>query len=157
MSGEFPDGPQLPSSIMRETRDEGVVERLNALGEGRFPGLIGFSVVAVEDDVLTTRLDVRPELLAPNGYLHAATVIGLADTSCGYGARLFLPEGATGFTTVELKANFIGTVLEGGLACRARLVHGGRTTQVWDATVTAEPTGKALALFRCTQAVLWPR
>ena len=142
---------------MRETRDEGVVERLNALGEGRFPGLIGFSVVAVEDDVLTTRLDVRPELLAPNGYLHAATVIGLADTSCGYGARLFLPEGATGFTTVELKANFIGTVLEGGLACRARLVHGGRTTQVWDATVTAEPTAKALALFRCTQAVLWPR
>jgi uncharacterized protein (TIGR00369 family) len=100
---------------------------------------------------------VRPELLAPNGYLHAATVIGLADTSCGYGARLFLPEGATGFTTVELKANFIGTVLEGGLACRARLVHGGRTTQVWDATVTAEPTAKALALFRCTQAVLWPR
>ena len=157
MSGQFPDGPPLPSSIMRETRDEGVVERLNALGEGRFPGLIGFSVVAVEDDGLTTRLDVRPELLAPNGYLHAATVIGLADTSCGYGARLFLPEGATGFTTVELKANFIGTVLEGGLACRARLVHGGRTTQVWDATVTAEPTAKALALFRCTQAVLWPR
>jgi 1,4-dihydroxy-2-naphthoyl-CoA hydrolase len=157
LSGEFPDGPPLPSSIMRETRYEGVVERLNALGEGRFPGLIGFSVVAVEDEVLTTRLDVRPELLAPNGYLHAATVIGLADTSCGYGARLFLPEGATGFTTVELKANFIGTVLEGGLACRARLVHGGRTTQVWDATVTAEPTGKALALFRCTQAVLWPR
>jgi 1,4-dihydroxy-2-naphthoyl-CoA hydrolase len=142
---------------MRETRDEGVVERLNALGEGRFPGLIGFSVVAVEDEVLTTRLDVRPELLAPNGYLHAATVIGLADTSCGYGARLFLPEGATGFTTVELKANFIGTVLEGGLACRARLVHGGRTTQVWDATVTAEATGKAVALFRCTQAILWPR
>jgi 1,4-dihydroxy-2-naphthoyl-CoA hydrolase len=157
LSGEFPDGPQLPSSIMRETRDEGVVERLNALGEGRFPGLIGFSVVAVEDEVLTTRLDVRPELLAPNGYLHAATVIGLADTSCGYGARLFLPEGATGFTTVELKANFIGTVLEGGLACRARLVHGGRTTQVWDATVTAEATGKAVALFRCTQAILWPR
>jgi 1,4-dihydroxy-2-naphthoyl-CoA hydrolase len=157
LSGEFPDNPQLPSSIMRETRDEGVVERLNALGEGRFPGLIGFSVVAVEDEVLTTRLDVRPELLAPNGYLHAATVIGLADTSCGYGTRLFLPEGATGFTTVELKANFIGTVLEGGLACRARLVHGGRTTQVWDATVTAEATGKAVALFRCTQAVLWPR
>jgi 1,4-dihydroxy-2-naphthoyl-CoA hydrolase len=157
LSGEFPDHPQLPSSIMRETRDEGVVERLNALGKGRFPGLIGFSVVAVDDDVLTTRLDVRPELLAPNGYLHAATVIGLADTSCGYGARLALPDGASGFTTVELKANFIGTALEGGLACRARLVHGGRTTQVWDATVTAEATGKAVALFRCTQAVLWPR
>ena len=102
-------------------------------------------------------MPVRPDLLAPNGYLHAATVVGLADTACGFGTRLVLPEGATGFTTIELKANFLGTVREGSIVCRARLAHGGRTTQVWDATVTAEPTGQTLALFRCTQAVLWSR
>jgi 1,4-dihydroxy-2-naphthoyl-CoA hydrolase len=136
---------------------EGAAERLNALSGDRFPGLIGFTVVEVYDDGLSARLQVRPDLLAPNGYLHAATVIGLADTACGYGTRLVLPEGASGFTTIELKTNFLGTVRDGAIACRARLVHGGRTTQVWDATVTAEATGKTLALFRCTQAVLWPR
>jgi len=143
--------------IMRDGGDTATAEQLNALSDGHFPGLIGFTVVEVHDDGLSARLPVRPDLLAPNGYLHAATVIGLADTACGYGCRLVLPEGATGFTTIELKSNFLGTVRGGAIACRARLAHGGRTTQVWDATVTAEETGKTLALFRCTQAILWPR
>ena len=142
---------------MQESVDDRTVERLNALSEGHFPGLLGFTVVEVRDDGLTARLPVRPDLLAPNGYLHAAVVVCLADTACGYGCRGTLPEGASGFTTIELKSNFLRTVREGALSCEARLVHGGRTTQVWDATVTAEETGRTLALFRCTQAVLWPR
>jgi 1,4-dihydroxy-2-naphthoyl-CoA hydrolase len=142
---------------MVEDGEAWTADRLNALSGGHFPGLIGFTVVEVHDDGLSARLPVRPDLLAPNSYLHAATVIGLADTACGYGCRLTLPEGATGFTTIELKSNFLGTVREGAIACRARLVHGGRTTQVWDATVTAEESGKTLALFRCTQAILRPR
>jgi 1,4-dihydroxy-2-naphthoyl-CoA hydrolase len=101
------------------------------------------------------RLPLRAELLAPNGYLHAATVVGLADSACGYGCIASLPEGAYGFTTVELKMNFLGTALEGTLACTSELVHGGRTTQVWDAAVTNE-AGKKLALFRCTQLLLYP-
>jgi 1,4-dihydroxy-2-naphthoyl-CoA hydrolase len=93
--------------------------------------------------------------LALNGYLHAATVVALADTACGYGCVMSLPEGASGFTTAELKANFIGTAREGGVSCDARLVHGGRTTQVWDAEVKSEAAGKAIALFRCTQIILY--
>jgi len=160
--GEFPTRTVLcriaaTLAIMRESVDAGTTERLNALTGGHFPGLIGFTVVEAHDDGLTARMPVRPDLLAPNGYLHAATVVGLADTACGFGCRLVLPEGATGFTTIELKANFLGTVRDGAVVCRARLAHGGRTTQVWDATVTAEETGRTLALFRCTQAILWPR
>lgn len=94
---------------------------------------------------------------APNGYLHAATVVALADTSCGYGCRIALPPGSPGFTTLELKANFIGTAQQGGIVCEARLVHGGRSTQVWDATVSDEVSGRPIALFRCTQLVLWPQ
>ncbi len=106
---------------------------------------------------ISSRLDLRNELLAPNGYLHAATVVALADTSSGYGCFVNLPEGAEGFTTVELKSNFLGTKREGAIACEATLVHGGRATQVWDATVTDEDSGKKLALFRCTQMILYPR
>jgi uncharacterized protein (TIGR00369 family) len=142
---------------MRERLDDGTVQRLNALTAGHFPGLIGFAVVDVRDGGLTARLPVRPELLAPNGYLHAAVVVGLADTACGFGCRLALPEGASGFTTIELKSNFLSTAREGGLTCDARLVHAGRTTQVWDAVVRNAGTGKTIALFRCTQSVLWPR
>src|SRR5438874_7210509 len=105
--------------------------------------------------MVTARMDVREHHLAPNGYLHAAAVIALADTACGYGCILNLPEGATGFTTIELKTNFLRTAKDGMITCEARLVHGGRTTQLWDATV-ATPDGRPMALFRCTQLVLRP-
>jgi 1,4-dihydroxy-2-naphthoyl-CoA hydrolase len=97
---------------------------------------------------------LRPELLAPNGYLHAATIVALADSACGYGCIASLPDGASGFTTIELKTNFLATALEGTISCESELAHGGRTTQVWDATVTDE-AGKKLALFRCTQLLLY--
>ncbi len=133
-----------------------LLEELNERGIGTLPGLIGVEVLEAEEGRLASRLELRDELLAPNGYLHAATIIALADTSCGYGCFVNLPEGAEGFTTVELKSNFLGTKREGVLGCEATLAHGGRTTQVWDATVTDEESGKKLALFRCTQMILYP-
>lgn len=123
-------------------------------GEGRLPGLLGIEVVAVGESQLRARLAVRTELLAPNGYLHAGTVVAFADTCCGYGCFASLPEGGTGFTTVELKANFLATTRGGALTCEATLAHGGRTTQVWDAAVADEDGGRRLALFRCTQLIL---
>ena len=126
-------------------------------GIGRLPGLVGFRVVEIDDGRIAAELDIRPDLLAPNGYLHAATVVALADTACGYGCLAHLPDGAENFTTIELKTNFLGTAREGALACEADLAHGGRTTQVWDARVVDERTGKVIALFRCTQMLLYPR
>jgi uncharacterized protein (TIGR00369 family) len=104
--------------------------------------------------MLAAELDVRPELLAPNGYLHAATVIALADTACGYGCLAHLPPDKALFTTIELKSNFLGTAREGTIACVARPAHLGGTTQVWDAVVTRKGDGRTIALFRCTQMLL---
>jgi 1,4-dihydroxy-2-naphthoyl-CoA hydrolase len=132
-------------------------DELNALLPGTLPGLLGIVIDSHEPGRLTAHLDVRGDLLAPNSYLHAATVVALADTSCGLATRALLPEGASGFTTIELKSNHLGTAREGRIAAVATNVHAGRTTQVWDAVVTNEGTGKPMALFRCTQSVLWPR
>ena len=134
------------------TRDE-----LQARADETLPGLIGIEFVNVEPGHVEAHLTIRPQLLAPNGFLHAASVIALADTACGFGAIASLPPGAHSFTTLELKSNFLGTAREGMLICHARLAHGGRTTQVWDAEVTAQATGRTVALFRCTQLLLYER
>src|SRR5438034_11673307 len=138
-------------------RPEVTVEKLNERSAGRLPGLVGYRVLALEQGLLVAELDIRPDLLAPNGYLHAATVIALADTACGYGCIVHLPDGATGFTTVELKSNFIGTALEGTIAAAARGVHFGSSTQIWAAVVTRKADQKTIALFRCTQMLLYPK
>lgn len=125
--------------------------------EGRLPGLLGFRLETMGPDGVTASLDVRPELLAPNGYLHAATVVGLADTACGFGTMANLPPGASGFTTIELKSNFTATARSGTLSCNARPVHSGRLTQVWDAEVRSKEENRIIAHFRCTQMILFPR
>ena len=138
-------------------RPELTHEIFNARNSGHMPGLVGLSIVSMQPEGVESRLDVRREVMAPNGFLHAATVIALADTSCGYGCVSHLPQGASGFTTIELKANFLGTARDGSIYCRATPAHLGRTTQVWDAVVTVEGTDTKIALFRCTQMVLWPK
>lgn len=132
-------------------------ESFNQRGRGTFPGFVGIEILEMAPNRVRARLPIRAEHLAPNGYLHAGSVITLADTAAGYGCFANKPEGAESFTTIELKSNFLGTARSGAIACEATLVHGGRSTQVWDALVTDETTGKKIAAFRCTQLILYPR
>lgn len=136
---------------------EKTIQAFNERGKDFLPGKMGVVVTAVGTGTLAVELAVTKSHLAPNGFLHAGSVVTLADTACGYGCIANLPEGAANFTTVELKSNFIGTAREGTIECEARMVHGGRTTQVWDATVMHRDTGKVIAMFRCTQMILWPK
>ncbi len=130
---------------------------LETIGATRLPGLLNLELIAMGEGWSRMRCALEEKHLASNGYLHAASVIALADTTAGYGCVANLPEGAVGFTTIELKSNHLGTLLDGALLAEGTLVHGGRTTQVWDVIVTAEDTGRKIALFRCTQMILYPK
>lgn len=121
---------------------------------GHLPGQFGLRVTELAEGRVCAEFDVQPWMLAPNGFLHAASVIVLADTCAGYASVAHLPDGAKSFTTVELKANFLGTARDGLLRAECLADHLGRTTHVWSATVFAA-TGKRVALFRCTQMILW--
>jgi len=131
------------------------IEQLSERQRGTLPDLLGFDVMSATPQKILAGFEIKPHHLAPNGYLHAASVIMLADTTCGYGCMINLPEGANSFTTIELKSNFLGTARQGKVDCVAHPIHLGRTTQVWDASISAG--GKTIALFRCTQMVLWPK
>jgi uncharacterized protein (TIGR00369 family) len=138
-------------------RAEVTVESLNRMGGEYLPGYLGVEMLSVAEGQLASRMAVKKLHVAPNEFLHAASVVALADTTCGYATIAHLPAGATSFTTIELKSNFLGTVREGSVACTATAQHLGRTTQVWDAVVTDVASGRKIALFRCTQMILWPK
>jgi 1,4-dihydroxy-2-naphthoyl-CoA hydrolase len=133
------------------------LEEWNAAGGDYLPGLLGLAFLKVEPQEVVAKMTARKAVGAWNGYLHAGAIVSLADTCCGYGTVKSLPAGAAGFTTVELKSNFFGSAREGTIICVARPLHQGRTTQVWDATVTPEGAEKPIAQFRNTQLILWPK
>jgi uncharacterized protein (TIGR00369 family) len=141
-------------SVYRIDRDPAF---FNKLSQGCLPGLLGVQILQVGQGVLRAELAIESRHFAANGFLHAGTVVTLADTGAGYACVAHLPEGASGFTTVELKSNHLGTAREGRILAEVRSAHLGRTTQVWDATVSHVETGRTIALFRCTQMILWPK
>lgn len=142
---------------MSKLRPEITIEVLNQRGGEYLPGYLGIEMLELTENNLRSRMTVKKLHFAPNNFLHAASIVALADTTCGYATVAHLPQGAQSFTTIELKSNHLGTVNEGGIACHATAQHLGRNTQVWDAVVTDEASGKKIALFRCTQMVLWPK
>ena len=133
------------------------LDSLNKIGVGKLPGHLGIVITHADQTDLRAELWITEVHMAPNGFLHAGTVVTLADTCAGYGCIAHLPKGANGFTTIELKSNHLGTAREGTLAASAKPVHLGKTTQVWDTIVTHRETGRTLALFRCTQLILYPK
>ena len=133
------------------------LESFNQRGANTLPGYLGIEILEVGERRLVAQLPIKPHLLAPNGYLHAGSIVTLADTAAGYACIANLPDGATNFTTIELKSNHFSTAREGTITCVATPAHLGRTTQVWDVTVTNAANGKTVALFRCTQMILYPK
>lgn len=130
-------------------------EHFNSWAAECLPGHLGIVITKVGPSEVHSELLLKPSLMTPNGFLHAGSVVTLADTSAGFGCFANLPPEASGFTTVELKSNHLGTAREGTIECVANAVHMGKTTQVWDATVTHKESGKIIALFRCTQMLLY--
>lgn len=130
-------------------------DAFNTFGAHKLPGHLGIVITQVSPSRVSGELPVVESVMAPNGYLHAGTIVTLADTLCGYGCIANLPAEATGFTTIELKSNHLGTTLDGTIIGVATPLHRGRTTQVWDATVTQKESGRTLAVFRCTQMILY--
>ena len=135
-------------------RPDATIEAFHLRQAGKLPDRYGFCVTDIAEGRMAAQYEVQPWMLAPNGFLHAASVILLADTCAGYATFAHLPDGAKNFTTVELKSNFLGSVREGVIRAECVAEHLGRSTQVWSATVFG-PQGKKMALFRCTQLILW--
>lgn len=69
----------------------------------------------------------------------------------GYACAAHLPEDAKGFTTVELKSNFLGTAKSGVMRTEAIAEHMGRIKQVGSATGSMPKVGR----WRCFAAPRW--
>jgi 1,4-dihydroxy-2-naphthoyl-CoA hydrolase len=132
------------------------IEQITASQRGSLPGELGFEWTEIGPGRVVGQVEIAPKHFSPHGLLHGGTIVALADSACGFGCLASLPQGAQGFATAELKANFIGTARGGLVRCAARLIHSGRATQVWDAEVRSVAVDRTLALFRCTQMLFYP-
>lgn len=131
------------------------VDYFNKISKGHFPGLLGVQVTEIEEGKMVAEMAIKKEFFAPNGFLHAGSIVTFADTIAGYSSIAHLPEKGKSFTTLELKSNFIKGIKEGKMECECTAEHLGRTTHVWRVEVKDKETKKKIAIFSCTQLILY--
>lgn len=129
----------------------------NQISKDLLPDHMGIHFTRMKLDDVEAEFEVQKHHLAPNGFLHGGSVVSLADTVAGYATGMNLPKGASGFTTIELKTNYFGTARDGVVKAVGTPLHLGRTTQVWDVRVFRAVDDKTIAMFRCTQMILYPK
>ena len=90
-------------------------------------------------------LDVRPELLNPNGVVHGGALFSMADTVMGAALHTTLAPGEF-CATVEIKIHFLQPVTKGKICSRTRLVHRGSRLAVLESQISVGRQQVALAL-----------
>ena len=121
-------------------------------------GTLGVQIRSATKEEVVAFVDVDHRHRQPFGLLHGGVYALIAESAASIGGALTAIPAGGGAVGMSNNTAFLKPFKgEGRLTSTARRIHGGRTTQVWDATITAETTGKLMALFRCTQIILWPK
>jgi 1,4-dihydroxy-2-naphthoyl-CoA hydrolase len=107
-----------------------------------FLQLLGIEVTGEGPDAVG-RLTVTHPLIAGTGFLWAPVVIAVADALCACGVNHHWPAGATSFTTIECKSNFLSSAREGEsvMAQPRRSIWGGRRRCGMRPSPTKRPSG----------------
>ena len=130
------------------------IDYFNELSKNHFPELLGINITHIKEGNMKAEMSVQKAFFAPNGYLHAGSIVTFADTIAGYSSLAHLPLEGKSFTTLELKSNFTGAIKTGKLECESIAEHLGRTTHVWRVIVNDMASKKRIAVFSCTQLII---
>ena len=121
-----------------------------------FAQLVGFTLRLGRrgGGTATGALDVRPELLNPNGVVHGGVLFSIADTVMGAALYTTLAPGEN-CATIEIKIHFLQPVTRSKIRCRTRLVHRGSRVAMLESHISAGRLQVAQALG--TFAIFAPR
>lgn len=114
---------------------------------------LGIEFTGLGADFIEATMPVDHRTRQPYGILHGGASVSLAETLGSMGSSLCVDPGKFRVAGLEINANHVRSVSEGIVTGRARLIHEGKSTHIWDIRIT-EPSGKLVCISRLTVAVL---
>ncbi|GAB2770748.1 PaaI family thioesterase [Salinimicrobium soli] len=90
----------------------------------------------VGDDYVVAKMPVTPRVHQPDGVLHGGATAALAETVGSMASFVFLDTEHFYVRGIEITANHLKSISEGFVYAKARYLHKGRTTQLWDIRIT---------------------
>jgi uncharacterized protein (TIGR00369 family) len=122
---------QDPARFEEPIRKLSGIEFMHAILAGDLPPppfmqLLGVRIVLVDPSSVTFEFEPAEYMYSPLGNVHGGIITVMLDSAMGCSLHTTLPAG-TGYTTLELKVNFLRPVTKksGVLRAEGRVIHGG--------------------------------
>jgi len=125
---------------------------LNQRSLGTMVEHLGIEFTEIGDDFLKARMPVDRRTKQPAGLLHGGASVTLAETLGSTAANLVVDRSAERCVGLEINANHLRSCTEGWVEGITKALHIGRTTQVWEITLTQD--GRLVCISRITMSVL---
>ncbi len=114
---------------------------------------LGIELTILEEGYVEATMPVEGRTKQPFGYLHGGASVALAETVASVGAYELLDKEKETCFGMEINANHIRAKKDGVVTAKAKVLHRGRTSQVWDIKIYDERE-KLVCVSRCTMAVV---
>jgi 1,4-dihydroxy-2-naphthoyl-CoA hydrolase len=129
------------------------LDRLNGASSNTLMAVLGIRFTAFGDDWLRGTMPVDARTHQPFGLLHGGASVALAETLGSSAALLTLDPAQELAVGLEINANHVRGVRSGTVTGTARMLHLGRSTQLWEIRIENEE-GALVCISRLTMAVV---
>ncbi|MDF9797424.1 1,4-dihydroxy-2-naphthoyl-CoA hydrolase [Catalinimonas alkaloidigena] len=126
---------------------------INALGKGNMCEHLDIEITDVSDKSLSGKMPVDHRTKQPMGLLHGGASVVLAETLGSIASSLCINQEKQFCVGLEINANHIKAVKEGYVYGKAKAIHIGRKTHIWEVRIVDEQE-KLICISRLTVAVL---
>ena len=121
--------------------------------EQGFPAFCGFKVKHMEYGQFEAQLQIRPEHLQQDGFVHAGLMATLADHTAGYSAYTTVPEDIS-ILTIEFKINYFKPAVGKMIICRSKVINKGKKIIVSESEVFSVADGKEKLVCKATVTLM---
>ena len=132
---------------------EKLLHQANKVCKGNLMETLQIEFVDAGEDFITAKMPVNKRVHQPDGVLHGGATAALAETVGSFAAHIFLDTDTYFVRGIDLSAQHVKSVKEGFVYAKAKCIHSGRTTQVFDIKVTND-SNELVSLCKLTTITL---
>ena len=142
------NGVLLPANSLNPV----AIENCERILSGGMSRSLGFRITNLKPKSISAKMKLLPRHLNFNGRVNGGAIMAFADQLGAVGAAMHRPAGYRG-GTLESKTNFFASGAGSALFAVCVPLHIGRTTSVWQTSVT-DAEGQRIAVVTQTQMAL---
>ncbi|MAW95063.1 MULTISPECIES: hotdog fold thioesterase [unclassified Leeuwenhoekiella] len=136
----------------QETKEE-LLTKANAICRNTLMETLEIKFVDVASDYLVAKMPVTAKVHQPDGVLHGGASVALAESVGSAASYMFLDAENYMIRGLEISANHVKSIKAGFVYAKARILHKGRTTQLWQIRITNEED-QLISLVKLTTIAL---